>query len=499
MQSKFIKISLGMCLVFVYLGRMGLNAADTDMWGYLAFGRVLWETRTFPFHDLFSYLPVNDCWIFHEWLTGAIFYPIFQVLGPAGLQTLRFALGLATPGLIYLTAKKHGATPLASALCLLSICHVFCFGYSPVRAQIFTYFFLALCLYILESTGRDNKYKRLWLFGPIGLLWCNLHGGFIAGLGVTALYCLGRIISGRRYLPYAGALAIFSLATLVNPYFTDMWWFTAKTSLSPWPEILEWLPVFKAVGLPQFQVIYIMVTALAAICVIMVARYGLEPGPMLVLFVCAYLAFEHVRHVVLFAIAFAVYMPALFAKTGQELRPWVKKWPDFLAKSLPTLALCACLAVSGLYFIKNFATQSPFSFYILSAADVSPSGRIFYYPSGAVDFIKQNKIKGNLLADYSWGSFITWNLYPDCLVGVDNRTDSVYPEHVHKDYFIFCKAQKGWQDFLNKYPHDMILVSSFSKIYGLLKKEPQWQVLYEDTGSVLFSRLFEKSLTKTSM
>ncbi len=209
MPEKWTKIAAGACLACLFLGRLGQGPADPDLWGYLAFGRVLWETGVFPYQDMFSYMPTNETWIFHEWLVGALFYPIFKTIGPAGLQALRFILCLATVWLVYLTARKQGASVIASALCLALAAPLFCYGYSPVREQAFTFFFFALTLYILESVRQGDKQSRLLLLGPIGLAWANLHGGFIACFGIAGLYCLAQALSRRKFFVYAAASAFF--------------------------------------------------------------------------------------------------------------------------------------------------------------------------------------------------------------------------------------------------------------------------------------------------
>ena len=63
-----ILASLALYLLFVQMYSNPL--ADYDLWGYLAFGRALWETGQFPYRDLFSYTPTKPLWVYHEWLTG---------------------------------------------------------------------------------------------------------------------------------------------------------------------------------------------------------------------------------------------------------------------------------------------------------------------------------------------------------------------------------------------------------------------------------------------
>ena len=48
-------------LAVLFLSRatelMTNTTADPDLWGYLSFGRLYWETGNFPYQDVFAYLP----------------------------------------------------------------------------------------------------------------------------------------------------------------------------------------------------------------------------------------------------------------------------------------------------------------------------------------------------------------------------------------------------------------------------------------------------------
>ena len=116
-------------------------------------------------------------------------------------------------------------------------------GYSAVRAQVFTYFFFALFLYLLESARLSGNWRRLWLLVPIQIVWCNLHGGFLAGLGLIFLYALGEALSRRPFRPYLGWFLLAGLATLINPYGLQYWSYLVLAVTMPRPEITEWVSI----------------------------------------------------------------------------------------------------------------------------------------------------------------------------------------------------------------------------------------------------------------
>ena len=80
----------------------------------------------------------------------------------------------------------------------------------------------------------------------IQVIWCNLHGGFVVGLGLLGLYGLGEGLARRPYWPYLAALWAGTLVTLINPYGLDYWSYMYRALTMPRPEITEWASVLKA-------------------------------------------------------------------------------------------------------------------------------------------------------------------------------------------------------------------------------------------------------------
>ena len=103
----------------------------------------------------------------------------------------------------------------------------------------------------------------------------------------------------------------------------------------------------------------------------------------------------------------------------------------------------------------------------------------------------QNDLRGNILPYFDWGQFILWHFYPQCRVAMDGRYETVYEDHVNREYFDFLFARPAWQVFLQKYPHEMILLRAGIKITELMKEEKGWRIAYSDKGSVLFIRNHE--------
>jgi hypothetical protein len=475
---KFIKIALlyaGFYFFSVLLFSRSL--ADNDLWGYLSFGRIFWEDAYFPFHDVFSYTPTKPVWVYHEWLTGVFFYFIYKWSGPAGLQLLHYVIILLTIWLMYLTALKKGGAPVFASIALIPAMLLISFGYVPVRAQIFTYLFFILTLYILESANKGQRWSVLWWLLPILVLWCNLHGGFVAGLGLIFLYALGEGFSGRKVVPYIKIGIPATLVTLINPYGIQYWVYTLQAITMPRPEIDEWMSIIAALKYHVQDVPVLVFLFLSLLCsVFLIFRRERNLADLLVIAVTIYLGCKSIRHGVLFGLVFGSYLPVVLSEYWEAWR--AKRifftLPSWVPQSIP-VALLLFLYVGinpslSLTAVPSFALWTPSS----------------HFPVGAINWIKENRVQGNILPHFEWGEFLIWTCYPACRVAMDGRYETVYEEQVYKEYFDFLHGRNKWDIFLRKYAHEIVLIKPNTRTHLLMLKEPSWRVAYVDQGCVLF-------------
>ena len=106
------------------------------------------------------------------------------------------------------------------------------------RPQLWTLLGLAALIRVLVD-GRSP----LWL-APLFAIWVNLHGGWIVGGGVAALWVIGRALDERRaaaIVPFVGPGLAALAATLINPYGWGMWTFLFAT-VRMGRDVTEWQP-----------------------------------------------------------------------------------------------------------------------------------------------------------------------------------------------------------------------------------------------------------------
>jgi hypothetical protein len=476
-QINIILVSVALYLLFVEMFSNAL--ADYDLWGYLAFGRAFWETGQFPYRDLFSYTPTKPLWVYHEWLTGVLFYSIYRHAGDAGLQLLRYALILTTLYLMYLTSVKRGGTPLFACIALVPAMLLMCFGYVPVRAQAFTYFFFILTLYILESYRLGQRRRILVWLPPMMVLWCNFHGGFIVGIGLIGLYAIGEGLSGRKYTPLIATAVFAAAATIINPYGIQYWTFMFSAVTLPRPDINEWVSVIGAIKRDIYTLPAYLFTVMALLCLGgSLVRLRKDYADIIVISAVIFMGASHIRHTVFLGLVFGAYLPV---SLSEKWHAWRKKMASLHGRTWIPGAVFVCLVL---------LIHLQISFFRIPA--IAPSFRLSTpqskYPLGALNWIIQTGLQGNVLPFFEWGEFIIWHFSPGCRVAMDGRYETVYAEQVYREYSDFLYARPAWRVFLQKYPHEMILLHAGIRITELMKGEKGWLIAYKDQDSVLFVR-----------
>lgn len=412
--EAWMKVGLIFAVSSSVLGFFSFNRADPDLWGYMSFGRLFWQSQKFPYQDVFSYTLTLNPWVYHEWLTGMLFYPLYQALGAPGLQVLKYALGLATMALMYLTARVRGTHPVVAALFVVIISTSVRYGYFPVRAQVFTFFLFALFLYVLERARLSGRWRGLWLLPVLQIPWCNLHGGFPAGLGLIAFYAAGEFLSRRPYRPFLLIFLLCILVTLINPYGVTYWEYMARAVTMPRPYITEWTSLFWAykTGLVNLAgIIYLLGLVFIGLLGMWQSRWR-EVTASLALAVTLYLGLKHIRHLVFWYILAGAYLPVCLnvnVKFLQSCSGLTKLW-HLKRTKIVVLALLVFLTLVNLFL---FIDKNPFSLRFPEKPDSQEDEFSIFYPVGAVNFINKQGLSGKILTRFEWGEYLIWELFPE--------------------------------------------------------------------------------------
>jgi hypothetical protein len=201
--------ALALCFDRVYNG---------DLYLQLASGRFI-SDHGLVSTDPFPTIAQGGQWLNEQWLTELTFFRTFGSLGMTGL-TIVYAVIVALPlGLLLWLCRRKGTPTLVAIAALyfpgaLAVVHPRAAGFSLLCFSVLVT--LLAVSWGERSAPGDQRRHRLAVLGILALfaLWANLHGGFVAGLLLIALVCVGAAIDRWRGLP--GAVSLRRVALLAG-------------------------------------------------------------------------------------------------------------------------------------------------------------------------------------------------------------------------------------------------------------------------------------------
>ena len=442
---------------------------DPDLWGHLFFGREIIRSGQLPLHNLYSYTAPNHPWINHEWLAEVVFYGFFSSLGSPGLILLKVVIGLIIVRILDLIIKNVVPSPFVRVLTLVWAMAILSPGFN-IRPQLFTYLFFAVFIFLFYRYDEGKKAALYWA-PPVMVLWVNLHGGFVVGLGVFGLFSFWISLRGLRnrdmrpiVTQVLVPLIISGIALLLNPYGLDLLSFLARDLLLDRP-ITEWMPI------PPFDFSFLeFKLALFFIIVFSARRDSWYRWDFILVLLTALLALRYQRHTPLFGIAAVPFLAAGIQR--------ICHWLENTARESILAAGLLALVLYQIFWISRIHLQHRFQLV------VSPQE----YPIQAVDFLQRNGVRGNLAVPFDWGEYLIWKLYPDVRVSIDGRYTTAYPMEVIQDHWDWMEGKKGWRSLLERYPTEIAITRRYHPISSLLRNDTKWVYLYSDPVAFVFVR-----------
>ncbi len=477
-------------LLGVGLGSISaVNRVSPDLYHEMALAREAWAAGSVPIEDLYAYTPTVTPCVHHEWGAGLVFYGVSMSLGSAGLLWLKYGGALLVGVGCAVLARQRGASAEVFGLLAPAAILCGCIGFFSVRAQLFTLLGTLCLLYMLQQ---DRQGRRAWICAwlPTYVLWLNMHGGFLVGVGLLGLYTAGRWVeefsrdrSARQAFRATGhlwgAAAAMVLLFPCNPYgwrYAPYLWQAVRLDR---PFIAEWQPVWRS---PLVLLIY-AASWLPLLCIVRrqpLARWF----EVLMVVVTAVLALQHIRHLSIYAVVWACYVPALVEPTpaGQALRRW------FASFRTAFVVLWIALGVLGI------AQAVHNRFWELRIPTTHAQDPAIHYPVGAVDYLQHQAFAGNVMVPFEAGAFVSWKLYPAVKVSCDGRYEVAYPPAQVEELCALYTETRHWQATLRRYPPDLILIPRPHPLESLLDQpadrgaDPPWPLVYRDDGFALYAR-----------
>ncbi len=476
---------------------------DSDIGWHIRNGEQILLTHAIPRSDSFSSTMSGHTWYAWEWLYDAVIAAIHHVFMLNGVVFFSALIIAASFAVTLRFTLRHGAN-LVITLFLL----ILSLGASGVhflaRPHVLSWVLAVIWFELLDSAASHRAVKHLLWLPLVMLLWVNLHGGFVLGFALLAMYLIGGAVqyiiereqrhSIARWLQQLAAVTALCLAvSFINPYtyhlHVHIYRYLSDSFLMN--QISEFRsPDFHGAAQQCFAVLLIIVIlALAA------ARPSPSPPRVLVLLLACYSGLYATRNLPTSALLITLVVAPLLSKDLAEsqnraavswLRGFISRLNSFgtrmqaLQANLRGHAWIVLVFAIGLWACWRGGRLGSVQLINASFDDKR-------FPVEAVDFIARHNIREPIFSLDYWGGYLIYRLYPTTKVVDDDRHD-LYGDQFIKDYLKIVLVQPTYEKQLDDLHVQWILVPRWSPLANVLRLTPNWTEIHEDGTAALFQR-----------
>lgn len=445
-----------------------LSVPAQDYWWYLRLGRDILEQGAIPLVDTMGYSRAGEPIFYQQWLSGIIFYLVYQT----GNAPLTFLLRAVLIGITY-ASTWHLMRPnvgARTATILLIVMGVATSNNWMIRPQLFAYPLFVLCLFATFEWQKGNN-RFLSLFPLSSFLWVNLHGSFVLPLLlVGAALIIGN--GNRRFMLYA--VAAMLAASLLNPHGFRVWQylFFILNNPSDYLFSVEWRPPVNEGW--QMNIFFAWMLALPILASF--SKQKLSRLEWVLFLGFGWLAFSGVRYVIWFMFLLAVFTAKLI---GEWTNAYIDKPIEKINPRI-NMAIATMLLLLSLVFmpgVRDSWWKGAPDLYELSTT-----------PIDAVEFLKTREdLPGPLWNDYAFGSYLEFTL-PSRPTWMDTRMYS-FPQAMWEEYVRVTNGD-GWREMFDREGINLLLLSQAAQpnLIRAVSASLSWCEEYRDDYAVIFSR-----------
>jgi hypothetical protein len=468
---------LGMLLVGrIFYEARGFNI-DPDMWWHIRVGGDILRTGHWPTVDAYSWTSTGTPWIAYEWLGEIPLYLVHSISGRlGGVVALDFFLIVLSSIImlaVYWLASERAGNSKAGFIAALFLASL-AFGNFSLRPQMFGFLFLVLTLLVMEKFRQGVSWV-LWTLPPIFLLWVNIHGSFIIGIGVITLYLLAGLFAFEKGSIKAIAWTrsqrikietalLFCIAVLpITPYGTQLAIYPFDMAFSQpinVANISEWRPMpFEIIGGKMFLAFIVIFFLLQ-----MFFRFTWRLEELILALGGAVMACIHVRFVLLFVPFFAPVFAASLAR-------WIPAYKRHKDQFIANAVIMAGVVIAMVHYFPTRADLDK------KVAQV--------YPVGALEYMRTHNVSRRIMNEYGFGGYL---VFAGEKTFIDGRGDLYERNGVLGDYVHFANLKPGSLQVLRNYGVETVLLDPGSSLVTVLLASHEWQQFYRDKTTVILTR-----------
>ncbi len=496
--SRLILAPLGLLLVahLCLVGFFHLSSVDT--WFHLKQGQLYVATGSLPPEDPFAFTTAGRAWLKYSWLADVLFYLIYAGAGVPGLILFRLGCLLLASFLLYRLLRGCGVAPPAAIL-LVFLASLGLRFRLFVRPELLTFLLLLATLLILFQVGQGSP-RWAYALIPIVVVWVNVHGSYLFGIGLPALVVLANLLPGAHASPAWGrlrlgppalrhltlAVAALPAAALLNPHGYALLLFPFRQNLmvrlTVFPEWMEaWkLPSFDPAWWEPVIVLLLLVAGVVSASVLLLLcerRYD-PVGLAILLTLGPYVAFRN-RAIPYFLLAILPFLAVALVRLFDHAASSASPGQLARARRLSVVAGFALLALA----IVDQALLTP---RFPPGIGVSPN----IAPEGAAAFLDRHGLDGRVFNSYRFGSYLLWRRWPANRVFIDGRYDAIlFDERLLEDYHQAHVSAAALERLAATHGFDLLVLDARPGSRPIhLDGNPTWARVYWDPVAEVYAR-----------
>ena len=479
---------------------------DAGIGWHIRNGQLMLQSRAITRVDPFSSTMRGQPWYAWEWLYDLLIAGIHHWMGLNGVV---FCTALVIAATFALTLRvvlaRGGNLPLSIVLLAFSLgasaIHLF------ARPHVFSWLFVVVWFAAFDccETSADlAKNRSLFWLPALILLWVNVHGGFLTAFVLLGIFLASgflEYLAGHdrsALVPWLKTLASITLlsllATLANPYGYKLHEHIYRYLTNRF--LMNHIEEFRSPDFHGMAAQCFVVLLLIAIVALAVSREKPRVSQVLVMLFAAGSGLYSARNLPVSSLLLTLTVTPLLsrtiadAKNRPELAGWVRRllsrWDSFASRmghmegSLRGHLWPLAGAVFGLLICLHGGKLGTSQ--IMDAH--FPAKR---FPVQAVDLLAQRSSHEPVFCPDYWGGYLIYRLHPQTKVVVDDRHD-LYGERFLKQYLGAIQVESGWEQVLDEWRVNVILLPSESALANVLRESLHWRVIYKDKVGALYQR-----------
>jgi hypothetical protein len=491
-------IFLGLWLLLLAGGQSKFLQDPGTFW-HTVVGEKMLTTHQLIYQDTYSFTFAGREWSPHQWLGECLMALLHRV---DGLDTLLLATVTILAALYTWVAHRLMQAGLHWSLAAVGVGLTIAASSSHfhIRSHIATIVGMAVTFaYLIDFEAGRKSLRQTWWLVPVYVLWTNLHGGMMGGLGTMGIalagWC-GYRLAGRES-PMAGLreVAIFGLLILtcaltmvINPYGLGMPRIWQTIMAGDLPQIIvEHAPLDP--GKPDGGIVLAFAAVYVAVLIGTLPRW--PRISWLLPLIWLYLSYTRIRHAPLFAVGGALAIADMLpynrwavrlARSGSDLfrASGSREWrPAGLL--IPAGAVLVAVALQ--------MWRVPVPVIGHGWARLDPS----YWPVEVLPVLQRYQGRSAdgvpIFNEYLDGGFLIYHT-PGFRVFVDDRCelygDRWLHEYVEAEHHGTKERMRSWE---RTYPHfDLALARTGSGFDRFFSGSGEWDALSQTATATFYRR-----------